>query len=202
MPEKQSSIARGEKDGQEPGRGIAVLLPGIGYTCDRPLLYYSGRLAASLGWEVLPVRYEGFPAKVRGDRERLMQSAELAVEKTEALLETVDWTQYERILFVSKSIGTVAAVAYAARHGLDCRHILFTPLEITFRYPVRQGIAFHGTADPWAETQRIQSLCEGSATPLYITENANHSLETGDVLRNIQILETVMGQVQQFMTAP
>ena len=198
MQEKQSSIARGEKDGQEPGRGIAVLLPGIGYTCDRPLLYYSGRLAASLGWEVLPVRYEGFPAKVRGDRERLMQSAELAVEKTEALLETVDWTQYERILFVSKSIGTVAAVAYAARHGLDCRHILFTPLEITFRYPVRQGIAFHGTADPWANTKVIEDCCRRMGIPLYETEMANHSLETGDVDFDISVIRNTMKIVKAF----
>lgn len=31
---------------------IAVLFPGIGYTCDKPLLYYSAKLAAEKGYEV------------------------------------------------------------------------------------------------------------------------------------------------------
>ena len=34
---------------------IACLFPGIGYTCDKPLLYYSWKLLKGLGWEVVPV---------------------------------------------------------------------------------------------------------------------------------------------------
>ena len=41
---------------------IACLFPGIGYTCDKPLLYYSGKMFASLGWKVVPVPYSGFPS--------------------------------------------------------------------------------------------------------------------------------------------
>lgn len=29
---------------------IAVLFPGIGYTCDKPLLYYTGKLAVARGY--------------------------------------------------------------------------------------------------------------------------------------------------------
>ena len=39
---------------------IACLFPGIGYTCDKPLLYYSWKLLDGLGWEIIPVRYGGF----------------------------------------------------------------------------------------------------------------------------------------------
>ena len=71
---------------------LAVLLPGIGYTCDKPPLYYSGKLAHALGWETLPVPYGGFPAKVRGDRDRLRQSMDIALAQTEELLRDVDWS--------------------------------------------------------------------------------------------------------------
>ena len=33
----------------ENTKKIAVFFPGIGYTCDKPLLYYSAKLAAAKG---------------------------------------------------------------------------------------------------------------------------------------------------------
>ena len=38
---------------------LACLFPGIGYTCDKPLLYYSWKMLAQDGWEVIPVNYSG-----------------------------------------------------------------------------------------------------------------------------------------------
>ena len=180
---------------------IAVILPGIGYTCDRPLLYYSGKMAQSLGWEVLRVPYGGFPEKVRGDARKMKQSADLAFQQTAEALRDVEWERYARILFIGKSVGTVVATAYAYAKGLSCRHILFTPVEATFSYPVGEAIAFHGTADPWAETPKIKSLCEQANVPLHLTENANHSLETGDVMLDVKNLALVMAQAEAFMTA-
>ncbi len=178
---------------------IAVLLPGIGYTCDKPLLYYSGKLARSLGWEVLPIPYGGFPPKVQGDQDRLRDSIRIALTQTEEKLQGVDWAQYEEILFISKSIGTAVATAYTALHGIRCRHILFTPLEETFAHPVTDAIAFHGTSDPWAETKRIRALCAELGFPLYTTEQANHSLETGNVRQDIRNLAEVMEQVAAYI---
>lgn len=40
---------------------LAVILPGIGYTADRPLLDYSKKLALELGYDVLQIEY-GFQA--------------------------------------------------------------------------------------------------------------------------------------------
>lgn len=181
--------------------GIAILLPGIGYTCDKPLLYYSGKLARSLGWDVIPVPYTGFPSKIRGDRERMKHSFDIALRQTENMLKAVEWQQYDPVLFISKSIGTVVAVKYADAYRIPCRHILFTPLEDTFSVPIRNAIAFHGTADPWADTSRIRSLCKKAGVPLYITENANHSLETDDILQDIRNIEIVMRQVKSYLIA-
>ena len=178
---------------------LAVILPGIGYTCDRPLLYYSGKLAQGLGWEVVRVPYGGFPEKVRGDLEKMRQSADMALSQTEEMLKNIDWDQYGQILFIAKSVGTVVAAAYAHAHKIPCRHILFTPVEATFAVPVKNAVAFHGTADPWAATETLKRLCREANVPLHITENANHSLETGDVLLDIRNLQTVMKQAEAFM---
>lgn len=81
----------------------------------------------------------------------------------------------------------------------DCKSILFTPLAETFSFPLAGSIAFHGTADPWAETDSIRELAAQKDVPLFLTQNANHSLETGDVLTDIFILKTTMERVQRFI---
>lgn len=177
---------------------IACLFPGIGYTCDKPLLYYAWKLLKGQGREVVPVSYTGFPAKVKGDPERMRQSAEMALEQAGQILRETDWSGYSDILFIGKSVGTVVCAAYARRHGLRCRQILFTPLEDTFRFVSGDAIAFHGTADPWADTGAVREACRRLGIPLYETEDANHSLETGDVDRDIAELRRVMEIVKAY----
>ena len=177
---------------------IACLFPGIGYTCDKPLLYYSWKLLKGMGREVVPVPYSGFPDKVKGDPVKMRQAAELALAQAEQLLDGIDWSGYEDILLIGKSIGTAVCAAYAQRHGVRCRQILFTPVEDTFRFAQGNAIAFHGTADPWARTSIIRDSCRRAGIPLYETEGANHSLETGDVDRDIAELRNVMRIVKAY----
>ena len=179
-------------------RRLAVLFPGIGYHCDKPLLYYSAKLARAAGYEVLPVPYGGFPEKVRGDADKMRESFEIAWSQAEAMLATVKWAEYRDILFVGKSIGTAVGCAYAHDHQISCRQILFTPVEDTFRWAGSGAIAFHGTADPWADTKVIEGCCAVTGIRLYETEGANHSLETGDVDRDIEIMRSTMRTVRDY----
>ena len=178
---------------------IACLFPGIGYTCDKPLLYYSWKLLKGLGWEVVPVPYTGFPSGVKGNAEKMQQAADMALEQAEEILRDIDWNDCSEILLIGKSIGTVVCAAYAQQHRLKCRQILFTPVEATFRFAGKQSIAFHGTADPWADTKAIEDCCHRMGIPLVETENANHSLETGDVLRDVRTLEATLERIGDFI---
>lgn len=178
---------------------LAVVFPGIGYTADKPLLYYTGRLASKHGYQIRTVSYGTLPENVKGDPEKMKQAFDLAQEQTERSLGSIDWNSYGSILFISKSIGTVISSAYASRHDLTVKSILFTPLAETFSFPLAGSIAFHGTADPWAETNSIRELAAQKDVPLFLTQNANHSLETGDVLTDIFILKTTMERVQRFI---
>ena len=177
---------------------LACLFPGIGYTCDKPLLYYSWKLLAGLGWEVVPVPYTGFPSGVKGNAEKMQQAAHLALEQAEEILKDIKWSGYSDILLIGKSVGTVVCAAYAQHHHLPCRQILFTPVEETFRFAGRQSIAFHGTADPWADTKAVEEGCRRLGIPLYETEGANHSLETGDVDRDIKNMRKTMKTVRAY----
>ena len=168
----------------------AFLFPGIGYTCDKPLLYYSGKLLKSLGREVVPVSWSGL------DRSGSVQQAALA--QAEETMKDIDWAGYDEILFVGKSLGTVVCTAYAKKYGLRCRQVLFTPVEETFRFASGQSVVFHGTADPWMDTGKTEEFCRRLEIPLYEVKGANHSLETGDVEKDIKELRKIMKTVREF----
>ena len=178
---------------------ITVLFPGIGYTCDRSLLYYAGKLAASLVYEVVRVPYAGFPDGVKGNAEKMHQAFLLALEQAERILSSIDWSAYDDIVFIGKSVGTVVAGAYAEKYRLPAHLVLLTPVMETFDFIRRPAIAFHGTADPWARTKDVIRKCEGTI-PLYLTEGANHSLETGSVEKDIGTLLETMKTIKEYIT--
>ncbi|MBQ4176701.1 MAG: alpha/beta hydrolase [Lachnospiraceae bacterium] len=184
---------------------IAVIFPGIGYHADKPLLYYSGKLARSLGYEVIPLSYGGFPKKIAGDRVRMEQSFRIAMEQAEDILKKTDWENAKDILFLSKSIGTVVAGAYARRHLADRQdqilQVLYTPVEATFDYICGRAEAFHGTADPWVTDEIVENRCSQLGIPLHVYPDANHSLETGDVRKDLRNMISIIEQTYSFITS-
>ena len=50
---------------------LAVLFPGIGYHIDKPLLYYSAKLARARGCYLLAVQYPALPTGLRGQTEKI-----------------------------------------------------------------------------------------------------------------------------------
>ena len=53
---------------------LAVLFPGIGYHCDKPLLYYSKKCLSAYGYEIIEVNYKHFPHTK--DKDELIKQAE------------------------------------------------------------------------------------------------------------------------------
>ena len=156
----------------------AVFFPGIGYHCDKPLLYYSRKLAQECGYEetiALSYTYDG--GNIRGNEEKMQQAFESLYEQAEKSLSAIDFDKYDEILFVAKSVGTIIASAYAEKHSIRCRQILYTPLKYTYNFAHREAIAL----------------------PMYTYKNANHSLETTDTLENLKILQDVMGKTKGFL---
>ncbi len=183
---------------------IAVVFPGIGYHGDKPLLYYSARMARlEYGYEIVTVKYSEYKdGNIKGDPAKMKEAAELYLEDAVRCLKEagVEEQRTVRTLFLAKSIGTVVAGACAQKMGINAGCVYYTPLAETFQAAEQgSGIAFHGTADPWAETEQIRRLAEEKNIPLYITEGANHSLETGDTLTDIRNLEKIMNITKNYM---
>ena len=179
----------------------AVLFPGIGYTCDKPLMYYAGKTAARMGYEVIRIAFTGISKSVKGDPAGMRAAVEAAFSQAEEQLRAVDWAARGRIVFIGKSIGTAALRRYENAHGLPVRSVLFTPVEETFACTGGEALAFHGTSDPWAGTAAVTDLCARQGIRLITVPNANHSLETGDVDADLEILKRTVRETGRFLAA-
>jgi len=178
---------------------LAVFFPGVGYHVDKPLLYYSRKLAEQYGYETADVTYGGFGKGIRGSAEKMEKAFFSALEQAEKILEQVDFQKYDDVIFISKSVGTAVASAYAGKHGMKTRNIYYTPVEASFRFMKQPGIVFTGTKDAWVEFEAVERGCEEGGYPLYVTEDANHSLETGNVAKDLENLQEIMRVTEEYI---
>lgn len=178
---------------------LCVLFPGIGYHCDKPLLYYSAKAAAAKGYDVIRLKFDGFEKGAFGNEEKIKKCAEHAYSQSAIQLEDTAFDKYEKIVFIGKSIGTYAALKYKKEKCVGAECILLTPLLQSLEYSSSGEPAFHGTNDPWVNTDELKAQCRMCEIPVMVFENANHSLETGDTSRDIEILKSVIEEVNRIL---
>ena len=177
---------------------LAVFFPGVGYTPDKPLLSHSRRIAESLDYDILTLTFSGFPKKIRGDEKKMRKAFELALSQAGEQLRAADLKAYDELVFLGKSIGAVAAAALAAEFRC-AKLVLYTPLEPAFSFPLPETIVFTGSADPWVAGGQIPALCAAKGMACTVVPDANHSLETGDAMLDLERLREIMLQTEQFL---
>lgn len=178
---------------------IAVVFPGVGYHVDKPLLYYSRKIAEQYEYEIVCADYGVLPSGIKGDAKKMYEAYEMAIANVTEQLSQIDFAAYGKVLFLSKSIGTAVAAAYDAFNKIGAGHIYYTPVEASFQAIGREGIVFHGTGDDWADTCVIKEECEKRNLTLFMTEKANHSMETGDALKDLEHLRTIMEHTERYI---
>ena len=80
---------------------LAIFFPGIGYHADKPLLYYSRKLAGEAGYELIALKYDYQAGNIRGNKEKMEAAFHALYAQAEAQLADVDFTAYAEVLFVS-----------------------------------------------------------------------------------------------------
>lgn len=180
-------------------RKIALVFPGIGYHVDKPLLYYSKRIAAEHGFEVFDVSYGNFPKGVKGDSKKMEECFDMALSQSEEILKNVEFSKYDQVLVLSKSIGTAVAAAYTDKYDIAAHHIYYTPVGESLTFMKQAGIAFHGTSDSWADTDVLVEGCKERNIPLNLIEGGNHSLETGETKNDLKNLCHIMELTEAYI---
>ena len=179
---------------------LAVIIPGIGYGKDRPLLYYSARILKNSGFNLFHVEFHDMPSDILEDDELKKLAVQLACEQTEEQLTGVDFAAYQDIIFVGKSLGTIASAKYVADHGIPARQIWLTPVEKSFSFGSDNVVAFIGDSDLWSDLGKVRRMAERLGVDLsVITGGYNHSLERGSLKSDLKALETVLTKIEDYV---
>lgn len=178
---------------------LAVFFPGIGYTNDKPLMHYSRRISRAYGYEEMLVEYHDLPSKVRGDMAKMKEACEKALLQADEQLSKVNFKEYDEVVFVGKSIGTVLAARLASKYAPEAKKVLYTPVEATFSAPVRNAMAFIGENDPWSVLADVVKLADEAGVKLYRYPGCNHSLESGDISDDLTVIMEVMQKTEEFI---
>ncbi|MBS4197341.1 alpha/beta family hydrolase [Lederbergia citri] len=196
--------------GKEKNNSICIMLPGLGYTTQRPLFHYATSVCLNENVDVLQVNYN----YLENDAFKKLKHHEQdqwIYEDVKSVVETVlKDTEYGTYFILSKSIGTIP-MAYEWNQGnfIDVAHtygIWLTPLikdEIVcnaLSKTVIPSLYVIGTDDPHYKEELIASINENSTITGLVIPNANHGLEVkGDIKTSINIVNDVMASIETFI---
>ncbi|WP_438349959.1 alpha/beta hydrolase [Paenibacillus sp. FA6] len=167
---------------QERNRKLVVLFPGRNYSCELPLLYYAGNTALQLDYDLLILEYGYQAARMSLDLNDLPKVIDECFESIKIIA-----NNYDQVIFISKSLGTIIAGEVHRRLQVQINHIFLTPLVETIEFiNTTNGIVIFGSKDPLFIVESVRQI-ESSQRIIEIP-NADHGLETGNVEENLSIL--------------
>lgn len=190
--------------------GLAILLPGLGYTCDMPLFYYSELQFLVGGYDVVRVDYDyrhlrSTSSGLENIAERLFADVAAAVDLA------TQQRRYPDVAIVGKSLGTLAMAQLVGTGELsgDITSVWMTPL-------LKQDAVFDalmkvlgptalvlGSEDHHYDEARLESLEARDNVTLIRVAGGNHSLNTGTSAGESTLaLATIIGQLDAFYDFP
>lgn len=145
---------------------VAVFFPGQNYSCELPLLYYTGKSAYDAGHDLLMLEY-GY------------QSARTAFEEAK-----VDQLIHECYTSINQIINDKER---------SIRHVFLTPIRSTI--PIIEkfgGLVVSGTKDPVFHEDDIEHIEGFPNTEVLRIKDANHILEVSDLHQSLKILKNLV----------
>lgn len=182
---------------------ICFMLSGTNYSYDKPLMYYSTMEMLQNKFDVVQVHYSYEPTIFEKDIDYV---SNLIIEDVDSVVEEVLATkEYEEIIFLGKSLGTIPiSFKYAINNNQqNTRLILLTPLlkleglHENIMASSNEILMIIGTNDGNYRHSKITDIKMKTNLTLIEIEHANHSLDieptnTSDSLKAMTKINEVL----------
>ena len=190
-----------------PSEKLAVLYPGMRYTCDRPLLYYTTELLLSKGYDVLQL-WSNYGSEQFDQLSQAEKTIQIIADGQALLGSGRQAGSYEHLLLCGKSLGTLI-MAFILNEEQDLTNLAtvwFTPL--IHLPPVSEAILniespsfiAGSLADTTFSSGPLDQIKSKPNTTAFITDGADHSLEIpGDSIKSLKILDQVITRLSVFV---
>ena len=172
--------------------GIAVCFPGTGFTCKEALFERLGADYAALEYDIIKLDFSHIPFREIESLEEAIAVAQRAVKRQ---LSHVAFAEYDDVVFLSKSLGTILAIEHDNANDICARHLFLTPLNKTLLQirPKTKVIAMVlGTQDRFLTGRALASFCEERGIRYCLIDGVNHSLKDDvDLERTARIIDQI-----------
>lgn len=186
---------------------LSVIYPGLRYSSDMPLLYYTTKLLTERGSDVLQL-WADYTSADYQSLPREQRAAWLYEDGGAAIRAGQKQRDYGDLILVGKSIGTLILAVLAINEGMpeNSISIWLTPL-LHLQYVVEaarqlpgQALFIGGGQDPSYTQESVAQLKELPNIMTITIEGANHSLEIpGDLPRSLKAMEEILQRIADFL---
>ena len=186
------------------GAGLLIVLPGLHYGSDGPVLYHLAKQLQTAGWDTLGLMY-GFQASVAVPWTDHV--AEILAECEAAAREAMGRRAYPRLGFVGKSLGSIVLAQLCANgavpDGATAAYLtppmgnpLFDSTFVATRQPAYIAI---GTADSFYSEQAVAELRARRPALVRVVKDADHGLDVpGDLAASLRAVGQVVEDASSF----
>ncbi|PPA71679.1 alpha/beta family hydrolase [Jeotgalibacillus proteolyticus] len=189
----------------KPSAKLAIILPGLGYTAQAPLLFYATSVYSKRGFDVLQINYQYNTSDYDSFTQEELSTAIQSDVRT-VIDRTLTATAYSEICLIGKSLGTIAIASELKRDFTQSvKAVWLTPLlqreDVTDAILQSKipGLCIIGDKDPCFIKERFQMLLSVANLTFMLIPNADHSLDlAGDITGSIEILKKVVNELEKF----
>ena len=168
---------------------IVISFPG-GRGYEVPLLYFGAKHFEDIGYEKMFINH---PVSGEKDFDTLLDNAG-------KVMENINFAEYEDIVFIAKSIGTLVACKIKEKYDIPASLILITPVEGALPHINKDNdilLVAAAERDRHWDTRCLQEHCEKEHVKCYVEPNIGHRMEVmNDLERNLEVLANVIGQLK------
>lgn len=186
---------------------LAVLLPGLNYSCDNPLLYYTTGSLVDHSIDVLQL-WANYNTAEFQSLSKQAQLRWLEEDATALIHAGLAQRNYDRLILVGKSIGTLSLGALLSNSEafLDAHTIWFTPLVHYIVVPQgmsrtrRKFFYVAGSADRTYDPAFLAQEQDTIPHQALVIEGADHALEIpNDLPRSLDALKQIVIATNDFI---
>lgn len=188
-------------------KGLAIMLPGIGYTVKSPLFHFSSGAFLNKEYDVLHVIYP-YPSTDYEDFSFEEITSALIHDVSTVLNEVIDHTIYKSYYVIGKSFGTMAIPTVLDMLPIpNTKAIWLTPRLIdrsvyqTLKTCKQDSLCVIGDKDPFYDAKKMDHIILNPSIECMIPTDANHALEVDqDILTSIDTVRSVIKSIDDFIT--
>lgn len=174
------------------GGKLVIAFPGTGFTTQEPLFQKCFSVFQSKGYQVIQLDLSMIPFK---EIATIPEAVEAANRQVALQLKDIRLAEYEDVVFVSKSLGTVCAGWLEEQGGCHPRQLYLTPIRETLEYiqsDSRVMALVLGDKDRLMSVGELEAFCAPRGLRTVVFAGVGHSLKDDeDPTRTQSIVEQV-----------